>query len=193
MASVFFMQPLGQISGKVISVIVVAISHSQGDKDLIRSIDILWRWVIGLGAVPGLVALFCRLAIPETPRFLLDIEDDPIKSEFDTSQLFGESIELEQPSWHGSASGESHRSRSLDEDPVRIRVDSGTADWSPRGTPMTTLNSNWTLSRADIHQYFIMEGNWRTLFATSLCWLLLDFGFLRHRPLFRTIPCQNMG
>jgi PHS family inorganic phosphate transporter-like MFS transporter len=177
MASVFFMQPLGQISGNVISVIVVAISRSQGDKDLIKSIDMLWRWVIGLGAVPGLIALFFRLAIPETPRFLLDIEDDPIKAEFDTSQLFGESVELEETSWQGSASGESHLSRSLDENSVRTRVPTGDADWTLGGTPMTTLNSKWTLSRADIHQYFITEGNWRTLFATSFCWLLLDFGF----------------
>lgn len=174
------MQPLGQISGNLISLIVVAISRSQGDADLTRSIDILWRWVIGLGAVPGLIALFFRLAIPETPRFLLDIEDDPIKAEFDTSQLFGESVELEETSWQGSTSGESHLSRSLDENSLNTRIgiaSSSPADWTISGAPITTLNSKWTLSRADIHQYFITEGNWRTLFATSFCWLLLDFGF----------------
>lgn len=180
MASVFFMQPLGQISGNVISLIVVAISRSHGSPDLLRSIDILWRWVIGLGAVPGVIALAFRLAIPETPRFLLDIEDDPIKAEFDTTQLFGESVELEDhtTSWHGSAS--SHHSHSLDDGSLstRIRiVTSSPADWGLTGAPITTLNSKWTLSRADIHTFFIREGNWRTLFATSLCWLLSDFGF----------------
>jgi MFS transporter, PHS family, inorganic phosphate transporter len=182
MASVFFMQPLGQISGNVISLIVVAVSRSQGDTDLTRSIDILWRWVIGLGAVPGVIALAFRLAIPETPRFLLDIEDDPIKAEFDTTQLFGESVELQDSptSWHGSTSGESHLSRSLDEGSLSTRIgiaSSSPADWSITGAPITTLNSKWTLSRADIRQYFLTEGNWRTLAATSFCWLLLDFGF----------------
>jgi hypothetical protein len=43
--------------------------------------------------------------------------------------------------------------------------------------PLVTLNSSWKLSRADIIQYFWTEGNWRTLFATSMTWLLLDFGF----------------
>ncbi len=50
-------------------------------------------------------------------------------------------------------------------------------EWDRVDDPPTTLNSNWTLSKADILQYFWHEGNWRTLAGTSLTWLLLDFGF----------------
>src|ERR1700742_81289 len=82
MACVFFSQPLGQIMGNLISLIVVAISRNSRSDNLLRSVDIMWRWIIGLGVVPGVIALLFRFAIPETPRFLLDIEDDPVKAEF---------------------------------------------------------------------------------------------------------------
>ncbi len=183
MASVFFMQPLGQISGNLVSLVVVSISRAHGREDLTRSVDIMWRWVIGIGVVPGVFALFFRLAIPETPRFLLDIDDDPIKAEFDTTKLFGESsdIEMEHDSSGGSVqdSGASQLSRALDQaiTPTIGVASSSPADWTVSGSPITTLNSKWTLSKADILQYFWTEGNWRTLLATSLCWLLLDFGF----------------
>jgi len=37
-------------------------------------VDYMWRLLIGLGCVPGVVALYFRLTIPETPRFTMDIE-----------------------------------------------------------------------------------------------------------------------
>jgi PHS family inorganic phosphate transporter-like MFS transporter len=40
----------------------------------VDSVDPIWRLVIGLGCVPGVIALYFRLTIPETPRFTLDIE-----------------------------------------------------------------------------------------------------------------------
>ena len=184
MAAVFFMQPLGQISGNVISLIVVTLSQTEGNKDLTRSVDIMWRWVIGIGVVPGIVASIFRFVIPETPRFLLDIEDDPIKAEFDATQLFGGSAmdaELEDRGRGGSPqdSKASQASQPLDKvtSPSTPTASAYRANWPLPDAPLTTLNSKWTLSKADILQYFWREGNWRTLLATSLCWLLLDFGF----------------
>lgn len=37
-------------------------------------IDHAWRILIGFGCVPGVIALYFRLTIPETPRFTMDIE-----------------------------------------------------------------------------------------------------------------------
>ena len=37
-------------------------------------IDFCWRLLIGLGAVPGAIALYFRLTLPETPRFTMDVE-----------------------------------------------------------------------------------------------------------------------
>ncbi|GFZ46823.1 hypothetical protein JCM24511_04043 [Saitozyma sp. JCM 24511] len=40
----------------------------------LKGIDQAWRIVIGLGCVPGAIALYFRLIIPETPRYTMDIE-----------------------------------------------------------------------------------------------------------------------
>lgn len=40
----------------------------------LEHIDFCWRILIGAGCVPGVVALYFRLTIPETPRFTMDIE-----------------------------------------------------------------------------------------------------------------------
>lgn len=50
--------------------------HNETDpRSLLRShIDFVWRLLIGLGAVPGAVALYFRLTLPETPRFTMDVE-----------------------------------------------------------------------------------------------------------------------
>ncbi len=40
----------------------------------VANIDPMWRLLIGLGCVPGVVALYFRLTIPETPRFTMDVE-----------------------------------------------------------------------------------------------------------------------
>lgn len=215
MASVFFMQPLGkcslcdaqvssmqrflichanvgQISGNLISLLViVGTRNTEGTTDLVRSVDIMWRWIVGIGVIPGVVALAFRIAIPETPRFLLDIEDDPIKAEFDTTQLFGD---LEPISIGSPMLELNDRSNSFPEpsaiSPINHGFDFGfeqpasrtpasnnSSDITIFAPPNPTLNSKWTLSRADIKEYFWTEGNWRTLLCTALCWLLLDFGF----------------
>ncbi|KAL2429284.1 Repressible high-affinity phosphate permease [Exophiala dermatitidis] len=250
MATVFFMQPLGQIAGNLVSLVVVSISRRSdaAATDLAQSVDTMWRWIIGIGVVPGVVALLFRFAIPETPRFLVDIEDDPIKAEFDATQLFGEEslttplTELEagmggvgdgaaasawstadddnildeshsptskssldipfhrkQSSWATSvmpisprtastaASAAAVQQRSKQDSISAATVSGGGAGaiGSPLNNTFTSSNANppslpsttWTLTKGDIKQYFWTEGNWRTLVATSVCWLLLDFGF----------------
>ena len=44
------------------------------DPAILTHVDFMWRLLIGLGCVPGAVALYFRLTIPETPRFTMDIE-----------------------------------------------------------------------------------------------------------------------
>lgn len=38
------------------------------------TIDQMWRLLIGIGCVPGVIALYFRLTISESPRFTMDIE-----------------------------------------------------------------------------------------------------------------------
>lgn len=175
MVAVFFMQPLGQIAGNLVSMIVIAASksHEHETVDVTRSVDTMWRWVIGIGVIPGAVATLFRFAIPESPRFLMEVEDDPIQAEFDATTLFNQPPAspggFDTMSWNDlplpalSVTGRS----------IEDRESSSQAEI----LQPATLNSQWQLTRSDIVQYFWTEGNWRTVTATALSWLLMDFGF----------------
>ncbi|KAG1825084.1 major facilitator superfamily domain-containing protein [Suillus variegatus] len=77
MTAVFAAQGWGQFAAALVGIIVV-----EAYKDSILSapfpcrvpVDHTWRLLIGLGCVPGVIALYFRLTIPETPRFTMDIE-----------------------------------------------------------------------------------------------------------------------
>ncbi|KAG0172360.1 hypothetical protein DFQ28_003871 [Apophysomyces sp. BC1034] len=73
MAAVFAMQGFGQLAASIVALITTV-----AYKDAIRldqsRLDYVWRIVIGLGAVPGVFALYYRLVLPETPRFTMDVE-----------------------------------------------------------------------------------------------------------------------
>lgn len=43
-------------------------------------IDYCWRLLIGIGCVPGVIALYFRLTIPETPRFIMDVERNVVQA-----------------------------------------------------------------------------------------------------------------
>ncbi|KAI0775040.1 major facilitator superfamily domain-containing protein [Trametes elegans] len=47
---------------------------SSSTETVVRSLDQMWRVIVGLGCVPGALALYSRLTIPESPRFTMDIE-----------------------------------------------------------------------------------------------------------------------
>lgn len=77
MTAVFAAQGWGQFAAALVGIIVV-----EAYKDSILNspfpcqvpVDHAWRLLIGLGCVPGVIALYFRLTIPETPRFTMDIE-----------------------------------------------------------------------------------------------------------------------
>jgi MFS transporter, PHS family, inorganic phosphate transporter len=57
----------------IVALIVIIIYRHQAATD-IDAIEPMWRLLIGLGCIPGVVAMYFRLTIPETPRFTMDIE-----------------------------------------------------------------------------------------------------------------------
>ncbi|KZS91281.1 phosphate transporter [Sistotremastrum niveocremeum HHB9708] len=77
MTSVFACQGWGQLTAAIVSTILVAIFRTSIESYTIKDldpVDVLWRLLIGLGGVPAAIALYFRLTIPETPRFVMDIE-----------------------------------------------------------------------------------------------------------------------
>jgi PHS family inorganic phosphate transporter-like MFS transporter len=57
-------------------ILVTAFKSSilRDDPQVLHHVDYLWRILIGAGCIPGCLALYFRLTIPETPRFTMDIE-----------------------------------------------------------------------------------------------------------------------
>jgi len=78
MAAVFAARGWGNFTAALVAFIVTAAYKDTIIKSpsitQLHGVDTVWRLLIGLGCVPGAVALYFRLTIPETPRFTMDIE-----------------------------------------------------------------------------------------------------------------------
>lgn len=88
MGSVFAMQGLGQFAAGIIALITAsgfkstlseAKNYAACTGACMESTDKMWRVIIGFGAVPGCIALYYRLTIPETPRYTFDVARDTEK------------------------------------------------------------------------------------------------------------------
>ncbi|KJX96209.1 inorganic phosphate transporter pho84 like protein [Zymoseptoria brevis] len=91
MGAVFAMQGLGQFGAGIVALIVTegfrgSLSSAVGkspvaacDGVCLLAVDKMWRIIIGFGAVPGCIALYFRLTIPETPRYTFDVSRDVVK------------------------------------------------------------------------------------------------------------------
>lgn len=102
MGSVFAMQGLGQFGAGVIAIIVTAgFKNSLASASSVATcsgvcqiaVDKMWRVVIGFGAVPGCIALYYRLTIPETPRYTFDVSRDIVKGGSDVKAYLGGTAE----------------------------------------------------------------------------------------------------
>jgi MFS transporter, PHS family, inorganic phosphate transporter len=77
-------------------VVIGAFKHSiENDSfDNPNHVDYCWRILIGLGCVPGVIALYFRLTIPETPRFTMDIDRDVQRATTDIRNVLNEGSSL---------------------------------------------------------------------------------------------------
>lgn len=89
MGAVFSNQGLGQILAGIVAMVCVAgyknslidaaVDSATKKADCgpacMKACDQMWRIVIGFGCVPGVIALYYRLTIAESPRYHLDIDE----------------------------------------------------------------------------------------------------------------------
>src|ERR1700761_5614599 len=160
MSAVFLMQPLGQLLAQAFGVFVLLgfNSHNQlkecsgtePSDTCLRSVDRLWRVIVGIGAVPALFAIISRFLIWDSGVYELEVRKEIPRALRNTARVYrnarassGSSIELQGPG---------HRDNSEQKAESRIQF-----------------------SLRDLYVYFIDEGNWRYLAGTSICWFLLDF------------------
>ncbi|EIW57720.1 inorganic phosphate transporter [Trametes versicolor FP-101664 SS1] len=95
MTAVFANQGWGQLCATLFSFIIVSTYKRSFIHDdpsgVLHALDQIWRLIIGLGCIPGAIALYFRLTIPETPRFTIDIERNIRQAGRDLSVLLVES------------------------------------------------------------------------------------------------------
>jgi PHS family inorganic phosphate transporter-like MFS transporter len=206
---VFFAQPVGQLLANVLSLAAVEAYKPWIEQNMhycprtndecFRSIDRLWRLVVGIGIIPAVIALAFRFTIPESPRYTLDILQNTQDTLEDTANYYG-APELHPEHGHGHGHGhiemraptpEIHISRrsstcseiGLDEDiesdgeserrpsDAHLRHTTSTPEFPPGDPNHVPPMASWV----DAKKFFIAEGNWQYLLGTSLAWLFLDF------------------
>ncbi|KAI9787695.1 MAG: Inorganic phosphate transporter pho84 [Geoglossum umbratile] len=158
MGSVFAMQGIGQFAAATMALIVTA-----GFKQSLKTastaakcsgvcnlaVDKMWRTVIGFGAVPGCIALYFRLTIPETPRYTFDVARDTEKAGSDVSAYMS-----------GKAEGrpdEVRRAQAIQEGAERLEIPK--ASW------------------ADFYRHYSQWKNGKVLLGTAGSWFFLDVAF----------------
>ncbi|KAJ7494612.1 inorganic phosphate transporter [Mycena galericulata] len=84
MTAVFAAQGWGNFAAVLVAFIITQAFKNKIIEDpsitQLNHVDYMWRILIGLGCVPGVIALYFRLTIPETPRFTMDIERNVLQA-----------------------------------------------------------------------------------------------------------------
>lgn len=89
LTAVFMCQPLGQLAATLVTLIATARQRNGIPADALSNncdaqckmtLDSIWRWIIGVGVIPAVVALWFRLTIIESPRYTADVGRDTRKA-----------------------------------------------------------------------------------------------------------------
>ena len=106
LATLFFMQPVGQFIATIVAMLVTYLYKSQMEigsgcppawspchahcqsPDCFRAVDRAWRWIIGFGGIPALIAFVIRLQIPESPRYTMDVLLNSKRALDETTEYF---------------------------------------------------------------------------------------------------------
>lgn len=106
MAAVFSNQGLGQLFAGLVALIVVsaykedlvfANTNAECVGRCIKACDQMWRVLVGLGCVPGCIALYYRLTIAESPRYELDVVEPDLEKMAHTEAVLDSKAEAIAP------------------------------------------------------------------------------------------------
>jgi PHS family inorganic phosphate transporter-like MFS transporter len=161
LVAVFLMQPLSQLTAQGIGLGAlrgISASHNLSRDEKTHEvaapvIDSVWRLVIGVGAAPALLAIIGRMTIPETPRFLLEIERDASAALQSTTEVYS-----------GSTPGSTTTINTA-------------ASLQERNRPTFTAsesNSREDSAGPSSHKEFYGPARATTEQIPSFCWFLLD-------------------
>lgn len=158
MGSVFAMQGIGQFAAGIIALIVTAgfkeslltaKNPAACDGVCQLAVDKMWRVIIGFGAVPGCIALYYRLTIPETPRYTFDVARDIVKADTDSKAYLN-------GKHHGNP-----------DEITRATTQAATAG------QLEVPKASW----ADFWRHYSQWKNGKILLGTAGSWFFLDVAF----------------
>ena len=158
--AVFAMQGLGQFAATLTALIVTQTfrgslqtfkSPEQCSGDCALAADKMWRIITGFGAVPGCLALYFRITIPETPRYTFDLARDILKAERDVT------------AYMAGKRGPSNRSDGM----------LGVGQMYRRANDLRVPRPSFE----DFRQHFGKWSNGKLLLGTALSWFFVDIGF----------------
>jgi PHS family inorganic phosphate transporter-like MFS transporter len=157
MGSVFAMQGIGQLVAALVALIVTvgfkesllpAKKVGTCGHDCLLAVDKMWRVIVGFGAVPGCIALYYRLTIPETPRYTFDVARDVEKATEDAIAYVS-----------GQSGGHPDELR-------RVRAMS-------QASQMQIPKASWS----DFTAHYSKWRNAKVLIGTAGSWFFLDIAF----------------
>lgn len=159
MGAVFANQAWGQLIGGILAVILVKaykdeidVETKECDEVCKKSLDQMWRILIGFGAVPGCIALYYRLTIPESPRYTLDVKNEINQGAAEVSRYLAGEL--------GDAENE------------ELQVLDRT------GTKLDDIDTHQ--QKTSWKEFFRHFGQWKygkILLGTSASWFILDVAF----------------
>ncbi|PVH68959.1 MFS general substrate transporter [Cadophora sp. DSE1049] len=168
MAGVFLMQPLGRLTSAAMSLLMLetlgnprglALEKAKANAR-VATIDSMWRFVVGVGSIPALIALCLCLTVSESHQSTLDVNENGPFSSAGTNTI------QESPSVASNASS------IHDTEMIQIRR-------SMSRQVMETQNEQLVQRSlySGMKQYFWAQGNWRHLAGISACSLLFEIAY----------------
>ncbi|KAG5915523.1 hypothetical protein E4U42_008011 [Claviceps africana] len=177
LSSVFLMQPVGQALAQLVGLWVLLGVDSSSKLQTLqcglntahqdecrRAVDNIWRIIIGLGAVPALLAIIFRFFLFDCGLYSLEVRDKPGIALMNTQKVYGTPVSPGTPGTPlGGGVGSSFLLQTPSANPVQPET-------PPRPMPVQ-------FSKQDLTDYFIRDGNWRYLLGTAMTWFFLDVSF----------------
>lgn len=163
MAAVFANQAWGQIFAGIVAMILVRgyrneLNSTQCDTHCIKACDQMWRVLVGMGAVPGVIALYYRLTIPESPRYKL------------------KQLEQETQIIYSSNSTIGNEEMNINDDMKKQDIATTSLKSINPTPPSSTTNSN-DHSFKDFYDHFKQWRYGKILLGTAASWFMLDVAF----------------
>ncbi|KOS20815.1 Inorganic phosphate transporter PHO84 [Escovopsis weberi] len=165
-AGVFMMQPVGQALAQIVGLLVlIGFNRSKGlqemrcgldnlyEEECRKAVDGLWRIVIGLGAIPALLAIIFRFFLYDCGLYSLEVKHKASVAIINTQRIYG------------APSGSFVTTFPTMDSHAGMRLESSHGP------------SSIQFSREDLYNYFIRDGNWYYLLGTSATWFFLDVSF----------------